>query len=57
MSDYGEGNIRVVTVAGWSSPCGGTHVKSTAELKERGWTITGIKSKKGAVRVKYNPAK
>jgi len=57
MSDYGEGNIRVVTVAGWSSPCGGTHVKSTAELKERGWTITGIKSKKGVVRVKYNPAK
>jgi len=57
MSDYGEGNIRVVTVAGWSSPCGGTHVKSTAELKEGGWTITGIKSKKGVVRVKYNPAK
>ncbi|KAL7448720.1 hypothetical protein ACHAWC_000862, partial [Mediolabrus comicus] len=28
--------VRVVTVAGWNCPCGGTHVKSTGLLKERG---------------------
>eukprot|EP00565_Helicotheca_tamesis_P005298 CAMPEP_0185732294 /NCGR_PEP_ID=MMETSP1171-20130828/15671_1 /TAXON_ID=374046 /ORGANISM="Helicotheca tamensis, Strain CCMP826" /LENGTH=231 /DNA_ID=CAMNT_0028401741 /DNA_START=138 /DNA_END=833 /DNA_ORIENTATION=- len=57
MDDFGAGDIRVVTAANWPSPCGGTHVKSTADLKGRGWTVTGIKSKKGAVRVKYGPSK
>jgi len=45
--------LRIVTVAGWHCPCGGTHVKSTKELKERQWGITGLKCKKGVVRVKY----
>ena len=57
FSQYGQGDVRVVTVAGFSCPCGGTHVKSTGELKERGWEINGIKSKKGVVRIKYGPAK
>ena len=45
--------LRIVTVAGWHCPCGGTHVKSTGELKERQWGITGLKCKKGVVRVRY----
>ena len=47
--------VRIVTVAGWPCPCGGTHVKSTGELNKEGrrWTVTGLKSKKGVVRVKY----
>lgn len=49
----GNGQIRVVSVAGFPCPCGGTHVRSTADLKERQWGITGIKSKKDVVRVKY----
>ena len=55
LSEFGKGDdpIRIVTVAGWPCPCGGTHVKSTADLKEREWGITGMKSKKGVVRVKY----
>ena len=48
-------NVRVVTVAGWNCPCGGTHVKSTGVLKERGWCVKGLKSKKGVVRVRYGP--
>jgi len=57
-SQYGgQEDVRVVTVAGFSCPCGGTHIKSTGILKERGWEITGIKSKKGVVRIKYGPAK
>lgn len=58
MKDFGGGkdeptDIRIVTVAGFYCVCGGTHVQSTGELKANGWTITGIKSKKGVVRVKY----
>lgn len=53
LDDFGTGDIRIVTVAGWPCPCGGTHVRSTKHLKERKWGITGIKSKKGVVRVKY----
>jgi Ser-tRNA(Ala) deacylase AlaX len=49
----GDGDIRIVTVAGWSCPCGGTHVRSTKYLKERNWGVTGIKCKKDVVRVKY----
>lgn len=59
MKDFGgteEGNvdIRVVTVAGFPCPCGGTHVKSTGELKERRWGITKIQCKRGTVKIKYN---
>lgn len=46
--------IRVVTIAGFSCPCGGTHVLNTSDLQERKWGITGMKSKKGVVRIKYN---
>jgi Ser-tRNA(Ala) deacylase AlaX len=54
LSEYSDNDcIRIVTVAGWACPCGGTHVRSTADLKERKWNITGIKSKKGVVRIKY----
>jgi Ser-tRNA(Ala) deacylase AlaX len=45
--------VRVVTVAGYSCPCGGTHVRSTAELKANRWKITGVRCKKNVVRVKY----
>jgi Ser-tRNA(Ala) deacylase AlaX len=45
--------VRIVRVAGWPCPCGGTHVKSSGLLKERNWGVTGLKCKKGAVRVKY----
>jgi Ser-tRNA(Ala) deacylase AlaX len=54
LSEYSEKDeIRIVTVAGWACPCGGTHVRSTADLKERKWNVNGIKSKKGIVRIKY----
>jgi Ser-tRNA(Ala) deacylase AlaX len=46
-------NVRVVTVAGYSCPCGGTHVRSTADLKANQWKITGLRCKKNVVRVKY----
>jgi Ser-tRNA(Ala) deacylase AlaX len=45
--------VRVVTVAGYPCPCGGTHVHSTGELRTHQWGITGFKYKKGVVRVKY----
>jgi alanyl-tRNA synthetase len=48
--------VRVVTVAGWHAPCGGTHVRSTGELRRRGWSVRGLRCKKGAVRVRYGPA-
>ena len=54
LDDFGDGDIRIVTVAGWPCPCGGTHVRSTRDLKPQKWGITGIKSKKGVVRVKYD---
>jgi Ser-tRNA(Ala) deacylase AlaX len=53
LNEFGDDTVRIVTVAGWPCPCGGTHVKSTGHLKERKWGVTGIKCKKGAVRVKY----
>eukprot|EP00563_Minutocellus_polymorphus_P017693 CAMPEP_0197717578 /NCGR_PEP_ID=MMETSP1434-20131217/2068_1 /TAXON_ID=265543 /ORGANISM="Minutocellus polymorphus, Strain CCMP3303" /LENGTH=274 /DNA_ID=CAMNT_0043302129 /DNA_START=116 /DNA_END=940 /DNA_ORIENTATION=+ len=56
FSDYSSETVRVVSVANFPCPCGGTHVKSTGELKERGWGIKGpIKSKKGVVRIRYGP--
>jgi Ser-tRNA(Ala) deacylase AlaX len=54
VSDYADGDVvRIVTVAGWPCPCGGTHVRSTQMLKERCWGIVGIKCKKGIVRIRY----
>lgn len=58
MSDFctqENPNVRVVSVAGYSCPCGGTHVKSTGELKDRGWCVKGLRCKKGIVRVRYGP--
>lgn len=49
-----DADVRIVTVAGWPCPCGGTHVKSTGALKARQWGITGFRVKKGVVRVRYN---
>jgi len=45
--------VRVVTVAGYNCPCGGTHVKSTGVLKNRGWCVKGLRCKKGVVRIRY----
>lgn len=42
---------RVVTTGGYRSPCGGTHVKSTDDL--RGIVVKGLKSKSGNTRVSY----
>jgi len=42
---------RVVTIDGFSQPCGGTHVRSTGEL--RGLRVEKIRSKKGDTRVSY----
>lgn len=50
---FNDNLIRVVTVAGFPCPCGGTHVRTTCDLAGRQWGITAIKSKKGVVRVKY----
>eukprot|EP00903_Cladosiphon_okamuranus_P008880 g8502.t1 len=47
---YGT-ETRVVTVAGLSCPCGGTHVRSTRELE--GVRVTKVKAKKGTLRVSY----
>lgn len=54
LSEFGDEPVRLVTVANWICPCGGTHVKSTGCLKQRNWGITGIKCKKGIVKVKYD---
>jgi len=53
FADPRTDQIRVVTVAGYPCPCGGTHVRSTGELAANGWGILGLKSKKGVVRVRY----
>jgi Ser-tRNA(Ala) deacylase AlaX len=54
LDEFGDEPVRLVTVAGWTCPCGGTHTKSTGLLRERKWGITGLKYKKGIVKVKYN---
>lgn len=53
FGDYPEETVRIVTVANFPCPCGGTHVKSTGDLKKSRWGIKGIKCKKGVVRIKY----
>jgi Ser-tRNA(Ala) deacylase AlaX len=45
--------VRVVSVAGFACPCGGTHVRNTGVLNKNKWGITGFKCKKGVIRVKY----
>jgi Ser-tRNA(Ala) deacylase AlaX len=44
--------VRIVNVGGLTCPCGGTHVRSTAELG-RG-VVDGIKVKGKASRVSYH---
>lgn len=51
LSVFKDPEVRVVGVAGFRCPCGGTHVRSTRLL--RGYTVLGLKNKKGCVRVKY----
>ena len=49
--------VRVVSVGGeMACPCGGTHIKSTGELKRRSWGVKGLKCKKGVVRIRYGPS-
>ena len=48
---FTDPEVRIVGVAGYKCPCGGTHVKSTKAVA--GYTVTGLKVKKGIVRVKY----
>jgi Ser-tRNA(Ala) deacylase AlaX len=43
---------RVVTTCGYRSPCGGTHVARSGELK--GLRVRRVKSKKGRTRVAYD---
>mmetsp|Transcript_23846 Transcript_23846/g.36782 ORF Transcript_23846/g.36782 Transcript_23846/m.36782 type:complete len:174 (+) Transcript_23846:678-1199(+) len=54
FSDHPEETVRIVTVANFPCPCGGTHVRSTGELKGSRWGIKGIKCKKDVVRIKYD---
>mmetsp|Transcript_3529 Transcript_3529/g.7705 ORF Transcript_3529/g.7705 Transcript_3529/m.7705 type:complete len:320 (-) Transcript_3529:145-1104(-) len=53
--DDPDPTVRVVSTAGSTSPCGGTHARSTGVLKEREWCVKGLKCKKGVVRVRYGP--
>ena len=55
--DPTTGCVRVVTVAGYPCPCGGTHVKSSGDLRDHGWAIIGLKCKSQVVRVKYGRTK
>ena len=52
FSVFKDPTVRVVGVAGFKCPCGGTHVRSTRLL--RGYDVVGIRVKKGIVRVKYD---
>jgi len=45
--------LRMVTLADFPIPCGGTHVANTKDLGDD-WTFGKIKKKKGNIRVTYN---
>ncbi|GMH64149.1 hypothetical protein TrLO_g320 [Triparma laevis f. longispina] len=49
---FKDPEVRIVGVANFKCPCGGTHVRSTKELSE--FTVTGIKCKKGITKIKYD---
>ena len=51
ISPDAEEPPRIVTVAELGCPCGGTHVKSSKELKRV--TVVGLRVKKGATRISY----
>ena len=48
---WGKGWVRVVDVGGQGCPCGGTHVKNTAELGKV--KVEALKSKGKVTRVSY----
>lgn len=48
---WGSGWVRVVCVGGLGCPCGGTHVRDTAELGKV--VVTGLKGKGKVTRVSY----
>jgi Ser-tRNA(Ala) deacylase AlaX len=51
ISPDAEEPPRIVTVGELGCPCGGTHVKSSKELKRV--TVVGLRVKKGATRISY----
>jgi Ser-tRNA(Ala) deacylase AlaX len=55
FSTFTDPKVRIVGIAGFRCPCGGTHVRSSGELKD--FEVTGIKMKKGDLRVKYGMKK
>ena len=55
LSAFTDPEVRIVGIAGFRCPCGGTHVPSTSSLKD--FEVTGIKMKKGDLRVKYGKKK
>jgi len=56
VAHFPEGaQVRLVSVGGNICPCGGTHVKSTKEL--RGVEITRIKTKKNVTKISYRISK
>jgi Ser-tRNA(Ala) deacylase AlaX len=55
FSVFKEAEVRIVGIANFLCPCGGTHVPSTSHLSD--FEVTGIKRKKGALRVKYDRKK
>jgi len=55
LSAFKDPTVRIVGIAGFTCPCGGTHVASSAMLKD--FEVTGIKMKKGDLRVKYGKKK
>ena len=52
---FSDPEVRIVGVADFRCPCGGTHVHSTKELED--FTVTGLKVKKGKTKVKYDRIK
>ncbi len=52
ISPDAEEAPRIVTVANLGCPCGGTHVKSSSELKRV--TVTALRVKKGVTRISYS---
>ena len=52
FSVFNDPEVRIVGVADFECPCGGTHVRSTKQVAD--FTVTGLRVKKGKTRVKYD---